>query len=881
MSSALPLYLVERPQTWRFFARIYDKLLTEEENEAYENLDYLPKRPEFLKSRYWHATTGVEELAKRTFGLIDETIRNEAMLGSMSTAVVDGWQNARGTKLLNAGLVCPKKEKEFFVRSIKCLNEDAVSTAAEVASLIATGGGVDHIAGFVCDNPCSNRLVRAKIAALHPQLLVHGCDCHRIELWCTDLAKMFAPIVDDIHWLIMQISVRGTAHAFYQSEIELHLENNNASLLTPKLYARTRWSSLFAMFDSVFKLRDICKKLAHCKKLLEKFNQSAAKNEGRLKFVEIASNNRLHFEAAEDIAELLAPMKIAINILEATGSSLEETYMLIHAIKKSMFGKDQWLDKMKAKFVAAHNSNMKTWHELLLDLNYSDLEKMLKDGWEKRYKGGRIPSVDKNGNPCSTDIFPLLDVKHSVAYHLNILGHNDLHDEPEPGCTLGPTVNFLVERASPEWRENMIQEFCKSNEDRGVFDKNEVLSEGMVTEMKSRIRGTLIKLKNQRDVSEDTMNLIMHNTKGLKCPVQKTEQVIRNIRAGGWRTTTEEFIEGRIRSREFDNVVLASIANNVKRLNALVPHAAAVERFNSGCALIDTKRRQSMKVGMFQILSTIYMNDPMRNNAAFKKKTKKIFPSMNASTVLRDVPEDVVEWDGINNSVRIVTNRVASYESAEKESSDNSNNNDNDESYDDLVADDGDDAELFEHMHYWDDNDEPDPPVFENHTSLLAACKDIVDRNDSENNNNDGITTTNNAPANLGSLDSQNSDDADNDDDIDMDIDDGGGDGGGDGNGDIGTGDDGAPKNKDEFNKRKEKAKKKKEKEKEAADNVEIQARMFATAQRNHVARKEKEIEKAEVDAVKRKSDNRSPQKEMPNNARILGSMFKKATRNP
>ena len=580
VESSIPFAWTSSPAFFRFMHALRPDLFSAAERARIESGAELVDQPENIRCRRWHATAGVDGLYEKRMKRALRALEDWEELALSA----DGWQSEDGVKVLNLSITVRETGREYYWKSveIETESESAVfmqQTAAQVMKDLPLkkfkciiGDNTSHVVSFL-------EAIAATPETSH--ITPIGCYAHRFNLLAGDVHETFKFLFLDLERAINKLRVQSRMRALFDAARK---EKNSKKQL--ETYCPTRWASAHACLHSYVLNIDVFR-------FLDEDDGVIAKNFRKMCEKDSESIFKVFFDrdsqmAVRRLEPLFRGLAAANKFMEATGAHLAEVFPLCWALEKDL---RQWLANVKT---SAHQS----W-----------IERATHQSWIER--ATRQPTRDGLTTPEQ-----LSDVLHRV-YKVRFEGLEAQPGNPstkrtplrdEPLVHLASYLSYMMHARMRIKHQFVVPEVYEAKKGIGKIHFHLEEKKADVEAAKTALEklNAVTCPKAARPYRDDYRVRFIENDAYIQACADKTfvdvtlEQ-LEYIRAHNW---WRNFLEPECVQTWPAWKDLIPFA---RRINAIVPHSASVERMNSSQKLVHNKRL-SLSHANVQKLSFIYFN---------------------------------------------------------------------------------------------------------------------------------------------------------------------------------------------------------------------------------------------------------------------------------
>jgi hypothetical protein len=533
----------------------------------------LVTQPKNIRSRHWHSTTGLDRLyEKRMQGALKELEESEEL-----ALAVDGWQSEDGVKVLNLSITVRETGREYYWKSVEIETEsESAVFMQQTAAQVMNGLPLKKFKCIIGDN--TGHVIKFLEAIASTPETSHvtpiGCYAHRFNLLAGDVVEAFKDFFIDLERAINKLHVKTQMRALFDAARK---EKNVKKQL--ETYCQTRWASAHVCLHTYVANIDVLR-------FLDEDNGEIAKNFRKLRTPDLESTFDVLFShesqmAVRQLEPLFRGLAAANKFVEGTGAHLAEVFPLCWALEKDML---QWLANVKT---SAHQSwiaraTRKTAVDGPTCTTPEELSVVLKRVYKVRFEG-----LEAQPGKASTKRQPLRDepLVH-LASSLSYMLHKRMRIKSR---NVVPST-FIAKRGLGEIHFH-------SEEKKPDVARASLAIDNMNPEKNFPARA--------REFHDEYEALYVNDAYIQACAdktfVDVTLEQLEYIRAHNW---WRNFLEPECVQTWPAWKDLIPFA---RRINAIVPHSASVERMNSSQKLVHNKRL-SLSHANVQKLSFIYFN---------------------------------------------------------------------------------------------------------------------------------------------------------------------------------------------------------------------------------------------------------------------------------
>ena len=609
IESSIPFAWTSSPAFFKFMHALRPDLFNDTEKARIKNGAGLVTQPKNIRSRHWHSTTGLYRLyEKRMQAALKELEKSEEL-----ALAVDGWQAEDGRKVLNLAITVRESGREYYWKSVELGTEsESAEFMQRTAAQVMNGLPLKKFKCIIGDN--TGHVIKFLQAIASTPETSHvtpiGCYAHRFNLLAGDVVEVFKDFFVDLERAINKLHVKTQMRALFDAARK---EKNVAKQL--ETYCQTRWASAHVCLHTYVANIDVLR-------FLDEDDGEIAKNFRKLRTPDLVSTFDVLFShesqmAVRQLEPLFRGLAAANKFVEATGAHLAEVFPLCWALEKDMI---QWLANVKT---SAHQSwiaraTRKTAMDGPTCTTPEELSVVLRGVYDVRYKG-----LEAQPGKASTKRQPLRDepLVH-LASSLSYMLHKRMSIK---SLSVVPST-FIAKRGLGEIHFH-------SEEKKPDVARASLAVDNMAKKIPARAQ----------EFHDEYEALFLNDAYIKECTgstfVDVTLEQLQHIRGHNWWQNLLEQEDVRNWPEWKDLIPYA------RRINAIVPHSASVERMNSSQKLVHNKRRLSLSHASVEKLTFIYFNNTDRRQVVVGP-LHRLVSEANDAAESQVVASPVVDADG-------------------------------------------------------------------------------------------------------------------------------------------------------------------------------------------------------------------------------------------
>jgi len=571
VESSIPFAWTSSPAFFQFMHALRPDLFSATEKARIESGAVLVNQPKNIRSRHWHSTTGLNSLyEKRMEGALLALEDSEEL-----ALAADGWQSEDGRKVLNLSITVRETGREYYWKSVELETEsESAVFMQQTASQVMKDLPLKKFKSIIGDNT-SHVINFLEAIAATPEtshITPIGCYAHRFNLLAGDVHETFKFLFLDLERAINKLRVKSRMRALFDAARK---EKNSKKQL--ETYCPTRWASAHACLHSYVLNIDVFRFLDEDQGVIAKdFRKMCEKDSESIFKVFFDRESQM---AVRQLEPLFRGLAAANKFMEATGAHLAEVFPLCWALEKDL---REWLANVKT-------STHESWIERATRqptrgglTTPEQLSDVLHRVYKVRFEGLEA----QPGNP-STKRTPLRD---------------------EPLVHLASHLSYMIHTRMRIKRQFVVPEVYDAIDGIGKIHFH-------LEEKKADVEAAKTALENltavtcpksaQRYRDKYRVRFIENDAYIKACAktfVDVTLEQLEYIRGHNWWCNFLESEGVQTWPAWKDLIPFA------RRINAIVPHSASVERTNSSQKLVHNNKRLSLSHANVQKLTFIYFN---------------------------------------------------------------------------------------------------------------------------------------------------------------------------------------------------------------------------------------------------------------------------------
>ena len=618
IESSIPFTWTSSSAFFKFMHALRPDLFNDTEKARIKNGAGLVTQPKNIRSRHWHSTTGLDRLyEKRMQGALKELEESEEL-----ALAVDGWQAEDGRKVLNLAITVRESGREYYWKSVELGTEsESAEFMRRTAAQVMNGLPLKKFKCIIGDN--TGHVIKFLEAIASTPETSHvtpiGCYAHRFNLLAGDVVEAFKDFFIDLERAINKLHVKTQMRALFDAARK---EKNVKKQL--ETYCQTRWASAHVCLHTYVANIDVLR-------FLDEDDGEIAKNFRKLRTPDLESTFDVLFShesqmAVRQLEPLFRGLAAANKFVEGTGAHLAEVFPLCWALEKDML---QWLANVKT---SAHQSwiaraTRKTAVDGPTCTTPEELSVVLKRVYKVRFEG-----LEAQPGKASTKRQPLRDepLVH-LASSLSYMLHKRMRIKSR---NVVPST-FIAKRGLGEIHFH-------SEEKKPDVARASLAIDNMNPEKNFPARA--------REFHDEYEALYVNDAYIEECTgrtfVDVTLEQLQHIREHNWARNLleQEDVRGWPLWEE--------LIPYARRINAIVPHSASVERMNSSQKLVHNKRRLSLSHARVEKLTFIYFNNTDRRRVVVSP-LHRLVSEANDAAESQVVASSVVVADGDDDGIGV------------------------------------------------------------------------------------------------------------------------------------------------------------------------------------------------------------------------------------
>jgi len=577
VDSAIPFNWTSSPAFYKFMHALRPDLFTETEKTQIKS-GVLDKQPKNIRGRVWHASSGLDSLFEKRMLAVQKEVEQSEELAFAA----DGWQSEDGRKVLNLAITVRETGREYYWKSVELGTEtESASFMQRAVTQVMIGLPLKKFKCIIGDN--TSHVIKFLEAIASTPETSHvtpiGCFAHRFNLLAGDVVETFKTFFVDLERAINKLHVKPQMRALFDAARK---EKNVTKQL--ETYCQTRWASAHACLHSYVANIDVLR-------FLNEDEGKIAKDFRKLCTPDLESTFNVLFSSVSQMAvrqlePLFSGLASANKFVEGTRANLAEVFPLCWALEKDL---SQWLANVK---MSAHQSWIAraTIGDGSTCTTPEQLSIVLKRVYDVRFEGleAQQGKANTKRKPLRDD--PLVHFASSLSYMLH--------------------KNMRIKHKAPVADTFMSKEAFRMirfhAEDGNVPD---VEAADLALE---NLNATAIP-KTAKKFQERYADLFTNDAYVEACTdrtfVDVTLEQLQYIRQHNWR---RNFLEQEDVQNwpEWKHLIPCA-----RRMNAIVPHSASVERMNSAQKLVHNSKRLSLRHARVEKLTFVYFNNKHKRRA--------------------------------------------------------------------------------------------------------------------------------------------------------------------------------------------------------------------------------------------------------------------------
>ena len=576
VESSIPFALTSSPAFFKFMHAIRPDLFNDTEKSHITSGAVLVNQPKNIRSRHWHSTTGLDRLYdKRMQAALKEFEQSEEL-----ALAADGWQAEDKRKVVNLAITVRETGREYYWKSFELGTEtESAAFLQRTAAQVMNGLPLKKFKCIIGDN--TSHVINFLDAVASTPATSHvtpiGCFAHRFNLLAGDVVKVFEDFFADIVKAINKLHVKTQMRALFDAARK---EKNVTKQL--ETYCPTRWASAHVCLQRYVANIDVLR-------FLDEDEGAIAKDFRKLRATDLELFDVLFSRESQMTVRQLEPLfrglAAANKFVEATDAHLSEIFPLCWALEKDLA---QWLANVKTN---AHQSWIaRATHKTCT--TPEELSVVLKRVYQVRFEGLQAESDNTNTKRRPLRDDPLVHLASSLSYMLH--------------------KNMRIKRKNVVANQWMSQDgLCKIQfHSEEVTDIPDVEAACLAIQNLNRMTNPTRAEMFQKRYSDRFTNDAYVEACTDRTFVDVTLEQLQYIRQHNWWRNfleTEEVVNW----PQWKHLIPYA-----RRVNAIVPHSASVERMNSAQKLVHNRKRLSLSHARVQKLTFVYFNNKHRRRLA-------------------------------------------------------------------------------------------------------------------------------------------------------------------------------------------------------------------------------------------------------------------------
>jgi len=577
VESSIPFAWTSSPAFFKFMHALRPDLFGESEQARIRSGAVLASQPKNIRSRHWHARIGLDGLYKKRMAA---AMREIGVSDELALAA-DGWQAEDGRKVINLAITVRETGREFYWRSVELGTEtESAVFMQQTAAQVMQGLPLKKFKCIIGDNTGHVLNFLEAIAATPETSHVTpiGCFAHRFNLLTGDVVETFKTFFVDLERAINKLHVKTRMRALFDAARKE--KSSNKQLET---YCQTRWASAHVCLRSYVDNIDVLR-------FLDEDQGAIAREFRKLRAPDTESTSVLFCResqiAVRQLEALFEGLAAANKFIEATDAHLAEILPLCWALEKDML---QWLANVKT---SCHRSwiaraTRKTTGDGSTCTTPEDLSAALKRVYDVRFKGLEAQPGNANTKRQPLRDEPLVHLATSFSFilHRNMRVKHKAIKAFEPTSIKGlGLIRFHSEEEKPDDAKAV----------QAIENMEKLPIPDMAREFHDRYSNRFVNAEYVEACTNRTF-------------VDVTLEQLQYIRDHNWRRNLVEQEEVAYWPHWEDLIPY------IRRVNAIVPHSASVERMNSSQKLVHNSKRLSLNHANVEKLTFIYFNATRKN----------------------------------------------------------------------------------------------------------------------------------------------------------------------------------------------------------------------------------------------------------------------------
>jgi hypothetical protein len=581
IESSIPFAWTSSPAFFKFMHALRPDLFNDTEKARIKNGAGLISQPKNVRGRQWHSTRGLERLhEKRMQAALKELEESEEL-----AMAVDGWQTEDGRKVLNLAITLRESGREYYWKSVELGTEsESAEFMQRTTTQVMKGLPLKKFKCIVGDN--TGHVIKFLEAIASTPETSHvtpiGCYAHRFNLLAGDVVEAFKDFFADLERAINKLRVKTQMRALFDAARK---EKNVTKNL--ETYCQTRWASAHVCLHSYVANIDVLRFLNEDQGKIAKDFRKLRTPDLELTF-DVLFNSESQM-AVRQLEPLFRGLAAANKFVEATRAHLAEVFPLCWALEKDL---SQWLANVKT---SAHQSWIaRATRKATVDgptcTTPEELSVVLKRVYDVRFKG-----LEAQPGKASTKRQPLRD---------------------DPLVHLASCLSYMLHKKMRIKRNVPVADTFMSKEGLQIIqfrEEDEDVPDVQAADLAVENLNAMVIPETAKKFQNHYSDLFTNEAYVEACTdrtfVDVTLEQLEYIRRHNWR---RNFLEQ-------EDVVnwpaWKHLIPYARRMNAIVPHSASVERMNSAQKLVHNGKRLSLSHAHVEKLTFVYFNDTHKRRA--------------------------------------------------------------------------------------------------------------------------------------------------------------------------------------------------------------------------------------------------------------------------
>ena len=574
VESSIPLSWTSSPAFFKFIHALRPDLFNDTEKASIASGTVLVNQPKNIRSRHWQATTGLDRLyEKRMQAALKEIEESEEL-----ALAADGWQAEHGRKVLNVAITMRETGREYYWKSVELGTEsENAAFMQQAVAQVMSGLPLKKFKCIIGDN--TGHVIKFLETITSTPQFSHvtpiGCFAHRFNLLAGDVVEVFKYFFVQLEQAINKLHVKTQMRALFDA---VRKEKKVAKQL--ETYCQTRWASAHVCLSSYVANIDVLRFLDEDGGVVAKDFRKLRTSDPEIFDVLFSREAQM---AARHLESLFRGLAAANKFVEAADAHLAEIFPLCWALDNDM---KQWLANAKTNgnqsWIACATCNKA--RDASTCTTPEELSVVLKRVYQVRFEG-----LEAQPGKPSTRRQPLRD---------------------DPLVHLASSLSFMLHKRMRIKSHKVVPNtFMAQDGLRKIhFHLEEVahIPDVEAADLAVENMNATVIPEHAKKFQNHYCHLFTNEAYVEACTdrtfVDVTLEQLEYIRQHNWWRNLLE-MEEVVNWSEWKPLIPYA-----RRVNAIVPHSASVERMNSAQKLVHNKKRTSLSHARIQKLTFVYFN---------------------------------------------------------------------------------------------------------------------------------------------------------------------------------------------------------------------------------------------------------------------------------